>query len=220
MIDSNIRNIKFELPSDVKLVAVSKYRPLDELQQAYDAGQRVFAESRPLELEAKAKVLPDDCEWHFIGHLQTNKLRNVLPYVSVIHSVDSIHLLEAIQRANASSGRMTDILLEVHVAREESKQGFDPSELRGPAVVEKLQKDCGNVRIRGLMAMASNTDDIARVDADFAAAQDLFESIRRDNPSLRTFDQLSIGMSGDWRIALRHGATMVRIGSAIFIDNQ
>lgn len=220
MIDSNIRNIKSELPSNVKLVAVSKYRPLEDLMQAYEAGQRVFAESRPLELEAKAKAMPGDCEWHFIGHLQTNKLRNVLPYVSLIHSVDSFHLLEAIQKANAAAGRTTDVLLEVHVAREESKQGFDPSELQGLALVEKLQGECGNVRLRGLMAMASNTDDLARVDADFAAAQQLFESIRRDNPSLTDFDQLSIGMSGDWPAALRHGATMVRIGSAIFVDNQ
>lgn len=220
MIASNLVQIRSELPINVKLVAVSKYRPVDELLQAYDAGQRVFAESRPLELEVKAQALPGDCEWHFIGHLQTNKLRNVLPYVSMIHSVDSMHLLEAIDRANTAAGRVTDVLLEVHVAMEESKQGFDASELRGPSVVEALQKNCKGLRIRGLMAMASNTDDLDRVDADFAAVQDLFESIRRDNPSLEAFDQLSIGMSGDWRIALRHGATMVRIGSAIFIDNQ
>lgn len=220
MIASNLVQIRSELPKNVKLVAVSKYRPVDELLQAYDAGQRVFAESRPLELEAKAQALPGDCEWHFIGHLQTNKLRNVLPYVSMIHSVDSLHLLEAIDRANTAAGRVTDVLLEVHVAMEESKQGFDASELRGPSVVEALQKNCKGLRIRGLMAMASNTDDLDRVDADFAAAQELFGSIRRDNPSLEAFDQLSIGMSGDWRIALRHGATMVRIGSAIFIDNQ
>lgn len=220
MIASNLVQIRSELPGGVKLVAVSKYRPVGELLQAYDAGQRVFAESRPLELEAKAQALPEDCEWHFIGHLQTNKLRNVLPYVSMIHSVDSLHLLEAIDRANTAAGRVTDVLLEVHVAMEESKQGFDASELRGASVVEALQRDCKGLRIRGLMAMASNTDDLERVDADFAAAQELFESIRRDNPSLEAFDQLSIGMSGDWRIALRHGATMVRIGSAIFIDNQ
>lgn len=220
MIASNLVQIRSELPENVKLVAVSKYRPVDELLQAYDAGQRVFAESRPLELEAKAQALPGDCEWHFIGHLQTNKLRNVLPYVSMIHSVDSLHLLEAIDRANTAAGRVTDVLLEVHVAMEESKQGFDASELRGPSVVEALQTNCKGLRIRGLMAMASNTDDLDRVDADFAAAQELFGSIRRDNPSLEAFDQLSIGMSGDWRIALRHGATMVRIGSAIFIDNQ
>lgn len=220
MIASNLVQIRSELPKNVKLVAVSKYRPVDELLQAYDAGQRVFAESRPLELEAKAQALPGDCEWHFIGHLQTNKLRNVLPYVSMIHSVDSLHLLEAIDRANTAAGRVTDVLLEVHVAMEESKQGFDASELRGPSVVEALQKNCKGLRIRGLMAMASNTDDLDRVDADFAAAQELFGSIRRDNPSLEAFDQLSIGMSGDWRIALRHDATMVRIGSAIFIDNQ
>lgn len=220
MIASNLVQIRSELPENVKLVAVSKYRPVDELLQAYDVGQRVFAESRPLELEAKAQALPGDCEWHFIGHLQTNKLRNVLPYVSMIHSVDSLHLLEAIDRANTAAGRVTDVLLEVHVAMEESKQGFDASELRGPSVVEALQKNCKGLRIRGLMAMASNTDDLDRVDADFAAAQELFGSIRRDNPSLEAFDQLSIGMSGDWRIALRHGATMVRIGSAIFIDNQ
>lgn len=220
MIASNLVQIRSELPINVKLVAVSKYRPVDELLQAYDAGQRVFAESRPLELGAKAQALPGDCEWHFIGHLQTNKLRNVLPYVSMIHSVDSLHLLEAIDRANTAAGRVTDVLLEVHVAMEESKQGFDASELRGPSVVEALQKNCKGLRIRGLMAMASNTDDLDRVDADFAAAQELFGSIRRDNPSLEAFDQLSIGMSGDWRIALRHGATMVRIGSAIFIDNQ
>lgn len=194
-----------EIPSSVSLVAVSKYKPVEDIMAAYQAGQRRFGENRPLELEAKAKALPADIEWHFIGHLQTNKIKNVIPYVALIESVDSEHLLSAIDRAAGVAGRVVDCLLEVHVAAEESKTGFSPDEA---VEVAARAADYLNVRIRGIMAMATNTSDEARVRADFCAAHDVL---------LRTgLSELSMGMSGDWRIAIEEGATIIRIGSAIF----
>ena len=172
---------------------------------AYAAGQRRFGENRPLEMEAKAKALPADIEWHFIGHLQTNKIKNVIPYASLIESVDSLHLLEAISAAAVARGLVVDCLLEVHVAAEESKTGFTPDEA---VEVAGRASDFPGVRLRGIMAMATNTSDEARVRADFRAAHEVL---------LRTgLTELSMGMSGDWRIAVEEGATIIRIGSAIF----
>ena len=194
-----------EIPSSVKLVAVSKFKPVEDIMAAYSVGQRRFGENRPLEMEAKAKALPADIEWHFIGHLQTNKIKNVVPYAALIESVDSVHLLQAIDRAAGTAGRVVDCLLEVHVAAEESKTGFSPDEA---VEVAARAADYPNVRIRGIMAMATNTDDEARVRADFRAAHEVL---------LRTgLSELSMGMSGDWRIAVSEGATIIRIGSSIF----
>lgn len=194
-----------QIPPSVALVAVSKFKPVEDILAAYSVGQRRFGENRPLEMEAKAKVLPADIEWHFIGHLQTNKVKNVVPYAALIESVDSEHLLSAIDRAAAAAGRVVDCLLEVHVAAEESKTGFSPDEA---VEVAARAADYPNVRIRGIMAMATNTDDEARIRADFRAAHDVL---------LRTgLSELSMGMSGDWRIAIEEGTTIIRIGSSIF----
>ena len=194
-----------EIPSSVSLVAVSKFKPVEDIMAAYSVGQRKFGENRPLEMEAKAKALPADIEWHFIGHLQTNKIKNVIPYAALIESVDSEHLLAAIDRAAGAAGRVVDCLLEVHVAAEESKTGFSPDEA---VEVASRAADYPNVRIRGIMAMATNTDDEARIRADFRDAHDVL---------LRTgLSELSMGMSGDWRIAIEEGATIIRIGSSIF----
>lgn len=193
---------------------MSKFRPLEQLREVYDAGQRVFAESRPLELEAKVGAMPSDVQWHFIGHLQTNKLRNVLPYVHLIHSVDSVHLLDAIQNWCACRGMKVGVLLEVHIGAEQTKQGFTPEEVETLSDGGFSQWPC--VSVRGLMGMASHTEDSARIDADFQRIEELFNRIRSKHPELSGFTELSIGMSADWQIAVRHGATMVRIGSAIF----
>lgn len=213
-IKDTLDGIRSRLPSGVSLVAVSKYRPVEQLQQAYDAGQRVFAESRPVELRSKAGLLPGDVRWHFIGHLQTNKISLVLPYVSLIHSVDSVHLLDAINRfclRGDTPVQMADVLLEVHVAREQTKQGFSPSEL--PAALDyALSLPC--IRVCGLMGMASHTDDSGLVRSDFRRLRSLFDSLAPSAPSC--FRELSMGMSDDWHIAVEEGSTMVRIGSAIF----
>ena len=201
----NLLSLLKKIPSSVSLVAVSKFKPEEDIMAAYAAGQRRFGENRPLEMEAKAKALPPDIEWHFIGHLQTNKIKNVIPYASLIESVDSLHLLEAISAAAVARGLVVDCLLEVHVAAEESKGGFTPDEA---VEVASHAADYPGVRLRGIMAMATNTSDEERVRADFRAAHDVL---------LRTgLKELSMGMSGDWRIAIEEGATIIRIGSAIF----
>lgn len=214
-IADNIIEIRHKLPAGVELVAVSKFHPTECIREAYGAGQHIFAESRPQELAAKVAELKDlgDLQWHFIGHLQTNKLKLVLPYVTMVQSVDSVHLLDEIQRWSATNGKVTDVLLEVHIAAEESKQGFYEEEL-----LELLFR-AGNythIRFRGLMGMAGNTDDKESVNADFQRIDSLMAYIKDLFPELEDFDQLSIGMSNDWPLAVQNGSTMVRIGSAIF----
>lgn len=217
MIADALERLYDELPSGVKLVAVSKFHPLSSILQAYSEGQRTFGESRPQEFAAKAVQLPQDIEWHFIGHLQTNKLKLVLPYASLVESVDTVHLLEAIEAWGAKNGRVTEVLLEVHIGAEQTKQGFGEDEVSG---VLARSGEYPHVRFRGLMGMASHTDDASAVEADFACIQALFDRCRADYPQLDGFTELSIGMSDDWRIAVRHGATIVRIGTAIFGDRE
>ena len=211
MVEDNIKSIMGKLPSGVCLVAVSKFHPAEAIMEAYAAGQRCFGENRPQEMMAKAKTLPADIKWHFIGHLQTNKLKMVLPYASMVESVDSLHLLEAIDRWGIENGRVIDILLELHIAAEETKQGFSEDEM-----LPLLSREWRGVRLRGLMGMATNTDDESVIRADFKKISDFKQLINRDFPALKDFDQLSIGMSGDWPIALEYGATIVRVGTAIF----
>lgn len=193
------------------LVAVSKFHPAEAVMEAYRAGHRCFGESRPQELMAKVNALPKDICWHFIGHLQTNKLKMVLPYVKMVESVDSLHLLEAIDRWGVENGLVTDVLLELHVAAEETKQGFFCEE-----ILPLLSRQWRGVRLRGLMGMATNTSDEAVIRADFRKISDFKQLINNNFPQLDRFDQLSIGMSGDWPVALEYGATIVRIGTAIF----
>jgi hypothetical protein len=210
MVSDNLAALYEKLPSGVKLVAVSKFHPVSRLMEAYAAGQRLFGENRPQELASKVPQMPSDIEWHFIGHLQTNKMKLVLPYVSLVQSVDSFHLLEAIDKWGRDNDKVVDILLELHLGAEETKHGFSEDEI---LILPELE----NIRIRGLMGMATNTEDEGVIEADFARIEALFKRIRTEHPELAdTFTELSIGMSGDWPIAVRHGATMVRIGTDIF----
>ena len=243
MIKENITNIQKKLPSGVQLVAVSKFHPVERLMEAYEAGQRVFGENRPQELAAKVPQMPADVQWHFIGHLQTNKLKLVLPYVSLVQSVDSFHLLESISTWATANNKVIDVLLELHLGAEETKQGFSEDEIlsivspegkcsqtyatlgdirgRGPlgrgreaTVCEHLPSGLTGVRVRGLMGMATHTDDMSVVEKDFERIERLYNKIKA--LGVEGFDQLSIGMSGDWPLAVKHGATMVRIGTDIF----
>ena len=224
MIKETINKLKSELPATVRLVAVSKFHPFEAIEEAYAAGQRIFAESRPQELLAKVRLLENirvekgepgymsDLEWHFIGHLQTNKLKMVLPYVSLVQSVDSLHLLEAINRWGDANGKVTDVLLEPHVAAEESKQGFSPDEIS--SILANADK-YPFVRFRGIMGMATFTDDESQIRSDFSSIRNIYDSAKSVYPS-EFFSELSIGMSDDYPIALDYGSTMVRIGSMIF----
>lgn len=209
-VSSNLRAILGQLPEGVELVAVSKFHPLEMLREAYDAGQRRFGESRADELAAKAAAMPADTVWHFIGHLQTNKVRRVVACASVIESIDSERVLRAVSAEAERAGRCIDVFLQAHVAAEETKTGFLPQEI--PAAAE-LAASLGGVRVVGLMGMASNTDDSERVSADFAALAALSRELQKIIPSAT---ELSMGMSGDWPLAVAQGATLVRIGSAIF----
>ena len=216
-IASEIVKLHSELPSTVKLVAVSKFHPASAVMEAYNAGQRVFGENRPQELFAKAKELPADIEWHFIGHLQTNKLKMVLPYASIVESVDSLHLLEAIDRWGKDNSKVVDVLLEYHVAAEETKQGFDADEIRS---ILFSPEPFANIRFRGLMGMATLTSDEHVIEADFGRIVSLFDELSArigDSPKLTSdFNLRSFGMTHDYGIAVRMGANIVRIGTLIF----
>ena len=205
-----IHQLHSELPSTVKLVAVSKFKPVGDILEAYNAGQRAFGENRPQELAAKAPALPADIEWHFIGHLQTNKIKQVLPWASLIESVDSEHLLTEIDRAARNAGRTVDILLEIHIAAETTKQGFLPDEAL--ALAHRIG-DFPGVRLRGGMGMATFTDDTDEVRREFRTLKGVSEQLQGILPGC---DEVSMGMSEDWRIAIEEGTTIVRIGSAIF----
>ena len=198
MIASNLQSILQKLPSGVQLVAVSKFHPVEQIMEAYAVGQRVFAESRPQELAAKVPQMPADVQWHFIGHLQTNKLKLVLPYVSLVQSVDSLHLLEAIKSWALANDRTVDVLLELHLGAEQTKQGFTEAEILDILAGEASPA----VRIRGLMGMATNTEDMSVVERDFERIEALYNKIKASG--MEGFDILSIGMSGDWPIAVRH----------------
>ncbi len=210
MIAASLNAIREALPSGVSLVAVSKFHPVERLMEAYHAGQRIFGENRPQELFAKVPQMPSDVQWHFIGHLQTNKLKLVLPYVTMVQSIDSLHLLDAVNRWCLDNGKVVDVLLELHLGAEQTKHGLTESEILGILAAAPME----GVRIRGLMGMATNTENLSVVEADFERIQALFERIR--TMELPGFDQLSIGMSNDWPLAVKHGATMVRVGTDIF----
>lgn len=216
MIAANIAKIKSSLPDGVRLVAVSKLKPVEDILEAYAAGQRAFGENYATELRDKAALLPKDIEWHFIGHLQGKQLKYYIPFVSMIHGVDSLSHLEEVERAAAKAGRTVDVLLQVHVAQEETKFGFSPEELESldfPQYLAQLQ----HTRICGVMGMASNTPDLTRVRADFRAIRALFDRLKAGPFADRSeFREVSMGMSHDYPIAVEEGSTMVRIGSSIF----
>lgn len=208
-----LNHIKASLPEGVTLVAVSKTHPMEAIEEAYAAGQRIFGESRPQELKAKAEALPRDIEWHMIGHLQTNKVRMLMPYVSLIHSVDSERLVREIEKEAARLDRVVDILLEVHVAREESKTGWSGEELEAWLATDSW-RELRHVRVRGVMGIATNTEDEMVVKGDFEALKGWFDRLK---PLFgERFDILSMGMSDDYPIAVACGSTMVRVGSKIF----
>ena len=212
-IKERLERIWGTLPAGVSLVAVSKFHPAERVMEAYKAGQRIFGESRPQEMVAKAAQLPKDIEWSMIGHLQTNKVKMIAPFVSMIASVDSDRLVEEIEKQAAKCERVIDILLEVHVADEETKSGWDVEELRAYLASGALER-MEHVRVRGVMTIATNTDDEAVVRRDFQTIRDVYEELK---PRFgEAFDTLSIGMSDDHPIALEYGSTMVRIGTAIF----
>lgn len=212
-IESSLTTIKKELPSTVKLVAVSKFHPVEKLMEAYDAGQRVFGENRPQEFAAKVPLMPSDVEWHFIGHIQTNKLKLVLPHAYMIHSIDSQHLLEAVEEWGRDKGRKIRVLLELHLGSEETKHGFSEQEIS--FILSEWNK-YPDVVFCGLMGMATNTDDTEVVKSEFARIASFKNEMKVKNPAIDTFTELSIGMSDDYKIAVDAGSTIVRVGTAIF----
>lgn len=197
------------------LVAVSKFHPVEAIREAYEAGQRMFGESRVQELIEKVPALPSDIRWHFIGHLQTNKVRALLPHVSLIESIDSVRLLELVDKEALKAGLTAKVLMQVHVAREETKTGFLPEELLGYFRARGFET-LKATHICGVMGMASNTEDMDRVRADFKAIRGIFDEILELCPDLRGFDTVSMGMSGDWPVAVKCGSTLVRVGTSIF----
>ncbi len=215
-IAQNIERITAQLPQGVKLVAVSKFHPIERLQEAYAAGQRIFGENRAQELAAKAPQMPSDVEWHFIGHLQKNKVRMIMPWASTIQSIDSTELLQLVNKEAARIDRHVNILLQLHVAKEQTKSGFTVEEVL-KAASEGAFSNLSNVTITGMMAMATFTSDIEQVASEFEQVHDTFVKLR-DNyfAGDERFKEISMGMSNDWPIAVQHGATLVRIGTDIF----
>jgi pyridoxal phosphate enzyme (YggS family) len=217
VIKSNIKDLLAELQgSKAKLIAVSKTQPIEKIKEAYDAGQRLFGENKAQEMLAKYQALPEDMEWHMIGHLQTNKVKYITSFVSLIHSVDSEKLLEEIDKQGKKAGRIIPCLLQVHIAMEETKFGFSAEEvsslLGGPAL-----PNLKNIEIRGLMGMATFTENKETVRGEFQSLKKLFDQLKeRELASNAVMKELSMGMSSDYKIALQEGSTYVRIGTAIF----
>ncbi len=218
VIAQNIASLKNELPSEVTLVAVSKFKPEEDIMQAYGAGQRIFGESRPQELKAKAESLPKDIRWHFIGNLQSNKIKMVVPYAELIHSVESAKLLFEIEKYCRANGKTAQVLLEFHIATEESKHGLSREEaLDMLAAINQAPETLSCVTIRGVMSMASFTDDEKIIRSEFAVLNDIFEQIKSlGYPFLKDFNIKSFGMTGDYHIAVEMGSNTVRIGTRIF----
>ena len=218
-ISDTIRSLHARLPEGVGLVAVSKFHPVEALREAYGAGQRISAESRVQELLEKAQQMPGDVRWHFIGHLQTNKARQLVGLAAMIESVDSERLLELIDRLSQERGVVTNVLMQVHVAAEETKFGFSPDELLGYFRNRRFE-NLRATHICGIMGMATNTDDTDRIRSDFRTIAQLRRQILDICPDLRGFDTVSMGMSDDFPIAIEEGSTLVRVGTAIFGHRQ
>lgn len=217
-IAERIKAMSAALPEGVTLIAVSKYHPVEAIKAAYDAGHREFGESKAQDLVIKHQELPDDIRWHFIGHLQSNKIKYIAPFIHLIHSIDTFRLLQEVDKQGAKTGRRIPCLLQIHIAQEETKFGFTPQECM--TMLEEGQwQSLQNVEIRGLMCMASNTDDKEQIASEFSAVQQLFNRIKeRFFAGNDRFSILSAGMSDDYPIAIGHGSTHIRIGSGIFIE--
>jgi pyridoxal phosphate enzyme (YggS family) len=215
-IAQHLAQLKQALPASCRLVAVSKTHPAELIQEAYDAGQREFGENKVQELVPKYEALPKDIVWHMIGHLQSNKVKYIAPFVSLIHSIDSFKLLEEVNRQGSKAGRVISCLLQVHVATEETKFGFSREEVLDVITSGKVQA-LSSVHIQGLMGMATFTDDVARVRKEFGTLRALFEELKQLSlPANVEMKDLSMGMSGDYPLAIEEGSTVVRVGSAIF----
>ena len=216
MIKENLDIIRATVPSDVTLIAVSKTKPVSDLQEAYDAGQRIFGENKALEMRDKHQSLPSDIQWHFIGHLQTNKIKYIAPFVTLIHAIDSLSLLEAVNKEAVKNNRVIDCLLQFHIAQEDTKFGLDIEEAKALLESDSF-KDLKNINICGVMGMATFTDNTVQVRNEFKTLKNIFDSLKenyfKDNVA---FKEISMGMSDDYTIAIEEGATMVRVGSKIF----
>ena len=216
-IAENLNNIKSQLPAHVTLVAVSKTKPISDLMEAYDAGQRIFGENKIQEMTDKWEVMPKDIEWHMIGHVQTNKVKYMAPYISLIHGVDSLKLLQEINKQAAKNNRVIDCLLQVYIAEEESKFGLDENELNEILnEVQQNKESYKNIRIVGLMGMATFTENQNQIEKEFKHLKTIFDKYKTLNTEHCQLNTLSMGMSGDYQLAISCGSTMVRIGSSIF----
>lgn len=215
-IQEEIQAIKAGLPECVRLVAVSKFHPIEALQDAYDGGQRIFGESKVQEMTQKYEALPKNIEWHFIGHLQTNKIKYMAPYVALIHGVDSYKLLAEINKQAAKAGRIIPCLLQIHIAQEETKFGFSTEECR--AMLEEGQwRQLDHVQIAGVMGMATNTEDETQIRREFSTLSAFFQEIKEAYfKEVSSFKEISMGMSDDYPLAIEEGSTLIRIGSRIF----
>ncbi len=215
-IKENLNRIRATLPAGVRLVAVSKTKPAEAVREAYDAGQRIFGENRPQEMAAKHAVLPEDIEWHLIGQLQEKNVKYIAPFVTMIHSVDSLKLLLKIEREAAKHGRRIDCLLEFHIAEEATKSGLTVEEAEA-LLEDEACRSAAHVRIVGVMGIATHTDNREQVRGEFRRLQGIFTRLReRYFPDEPAFREVSMGMSGDYPIAVEEGATLVRVGSSIF----
>jgi PLP dependent protein len=216
-IQNNLRSIQASLPEKVTLVAVSKTKPVSDLMEAYEAGQRIFGENKIQEMTEKWEAMPKDIQWHMIGHVQTNKVKYMAPFVSLIHGVDSLKLLQEINKQAQKNSRIIDCFLQIYIAEEESKFGLDEKELE--TIFEFIQEEkneMNHIRIVGLMGMATFTNNTAQVEKEFSRLKTIFDSYSNLNTRNCQLNTLSMGMSGDYQLAIKCGSTMVRIGSSIF----
>ena len=219
-IADNLKQVLAELPQGVRLVAVSKFHPNEAIEEAYQAGQRISGESKVQEMTAKYESLPKDIEWHFIGHLQSNKIKYMIPYVAMIHGIDTYKLLAEVNKQAGKAGRTVNCLLQIHVAQEETKFGFSPEECREMLDAGEW-KALAHVRICGLMGMASNTDNIEQINGEFRLLSSLFKEIKENwFADSDVFRELSMGMSHDYHEAIASGSTLVRVGSKIFGERE
>ena len=215
-IQSNLKEVRAQLPPQVSLVAVSKFHANEAIEAAYKEGQRIFGESKVQELNAKYTVLPKDIEWHFIGHLQTNKVKYIVPFIAMIHAVDSFKLLKEINRHAAKINRVIPCLLEIHIAKEESKFGFTFESCR-EMLRQGEWKELNNICISGIMGMATNTDDETEIKTEFRHLKLFFDELKNNYfPQTESFREISMGMSHDYRLAIEEGSTLIRVGSKIF----
>ncbi|MCB0410189.1 MAG: YggS family pyridoxal phosphate-dependent enzyme [Flavobacteriales bacterium] len=214
-IKENLQQIKSIIPEHVTLVAVSKTKPNEAILEAYQAGQRVFGENKVQELTEKYESLPKDIEWHMIGHLQSNKVKYIAPFVHLIHGIDSLKLLKEVHKRAEQNNRIINCLLQMHIAEEDSKFGFDENEIKELLESEDF-KNLQNVKIVGLMGMATYTDDENQISKEFKSLKNLFDQLKTLNTFNFQLSTLSMGMSGDYKLAIKEGSNMVRVGSAIF----